>query len=61
MGNGHGAFLDLAARELEQIGLIDRRDGLDGTVVRVSVPKAYPAYFGNVSRHEGAPIKPGRF
>jgi protoporphyrinogen oxidase len=38
------AFLDLAARELEQIGLIDRRDVLDGTVVRV--PKAYPAYFG---------------
>ncbi len=37
-------FLDLAARELEQIGLIDRRDVLDGTVVRV--PKAYPAYFG---------------
>jgi hypothetical protein len=32
------------ARELEQIGLIDRRDVLDGTVVRV--PKAYPAYFG---------------
>ncbi|HUX72311.1 MAG TPA: NAD(P)/FAD-dependent oxidoreductase [Steroidobacteraceae bacterium] len=39
-----GAFIDLAARELEKIGLIDRRDVLDGTVVRV--PKAYPAYFG---------------
>jgi len=38
------AFLAFAARELEQIGLIDRRDVLDGTVVRV--PKAYPAYFG---------------
>jgi protoporphyrinogen oxidase len=38
------AFLDLAAKELEQIGLIDRRDVTDGTVVRV--PKAYPAYFG---------------
>jgi protoporphyrinogen oxidase len=38
------AFVDLAARELEQIGLIDRADVLDGTVVRV--PKAYPAYFG---------------
>ncbi|HEX3848925.1 MAG TPA: NAD(P)/FAD-dependent oxidoreductase [Steroidobacteraceae bacterium] len=37
-------FLDLAARELETIGMIDRRDVLDGTVVRV--PKAYPAYFG---------------
>ncbi len=38
------AFLDYAARELEKIGLIDRADVLDGTVVRV--PKAYPAYFG---------------
>ena len=35
---------DFAAGELEKIGLIDRRDVLDGTVVRV--PKAYPAYFG---------------
>jgi protoporphyrinogen oxidase len=38
------AFLDFASRELAQIGLIDREDVLDGTVVRV--PKAYPAYFG---------------
>jgi protoporphyrinogen oxidase len=38
------AFLDFSARELEKIGLIDRTDVLDGTVVRV--PKAYPAYFG---------------
>ena len=37
-------FLDFAAAELEKIGLIDRTDVLDGTVVRV--PKAYPAYFG---------------
>jgi protoporphyrinogen oxidase len=37
-------FLDFAARELAQIGLVDRADVLDGTVVRV--PKAYPAYFG---------------
>jgi len=39
-----GRFLDFAASELEKIGMIDRRDVLDGTVVRV--PKAYPAYFG---------------
>ena len=39
-----GGFLDFSARELEKIGMIDRRDVLDGTVVRV--PKAYPAYFG---------------
>ena len=38
------AFLDFAAKELAKIGLIDRADVLDGTVVRV--PKAYPAYFG---------------
>ncbi len=39
-----GSFLEFAACELERIGLLDRRDVLDGTVVRV--PKAYPAYFG---------------
>jgi len=39
-----GRFVDFAAGELEKIGMIDRRDVLDGTVVRV--PKAYPAYFG---------------
>lgn len=38
-------FIDFAARELETIGLIDRRDVIDGTLVRV--PKAYPAYFGH--------------
>ncbi len=37
-------FIDFAAAELEKIGMIDRQDVLDGTVVRV--PKAYPAYFG---------------
>jgi protoporphyrinogen oxidase len=37
-------FVDFAAGELEKIGLIDRRNVLDGTLVRV--PKAYPAYFG---------------
>jgi protoporphyrinogen oxidase len=37
-------FMDFAARELESIGMIDRRDVLDGTVHRVA--KAYPAYFG---------------
>lgn len=38
------SFLQFAATELEKIGLIDQRNVLDGTVVRV--PKAYPAYFG---------------
>ncbi len=37
-------FLEFAAAELARIGLIDQKDVLDGTVVRV--PKAYPAYFG---------------
>jgi protoporphyrinogen oxidase len=37
-------FIDFAAGELERIGLINRRDVMDGTLVRV--PKAYPAYFG---------------
>ena len=40
-------FIDFAAGELESIGLIDRRDVLDGTLVRVR--KAYPAYFGSYS------------
>jgi protoporphyrinogen oxidase len=39
-----GQFIDFAAAELETIGLIDRGDVIDGTLVRV--PKAYPAYFG---------------
>jgi protoporphyrinogen oxidase len=39
-----GRFIDFAAKELEKIGMINRADVLDGTVVRV--PKAYPAYFG---------------
>jgi protoporphyrinogen oxidase len=40
-------FVDFAAGELAQIGLVDRADVLDGTVVRVR--KAYPAYFGAYS------------
>ena len=42
MDNSH--LIDFAAGELEKIGMIDRMDVLDATVVRV--PKAYPAYFG---------------
>ena len=41
------AFLDFAAAELQKIGMINRADVIDGTVVRV--PKAYPAYFGEYS------------
>jgi protoporphyrinogen oxidase len=37
-------FLDFATGELEKIGLIERKDVIDGTLVRV--PSAYPAYFG---------------
>jgi protoporphyrinogen oxidase len=39
-----GDFLNFAGGELEKIGLIDRKDVIGGTVVRV--PAAYPAYFG---------------
>jgi protoporphyrinogen oxidase len=39
-----GQFVEFAANELEKLGMIDRKDVLDGCVVRVS--KAYPAYFG---------------
>jgi protoporphyrinogen oxidase len=37
-------FLDFATGELEKIGLIERKDVISGTLVRV--PRAYPAYFG---------------
>jgi len=40
----------LAQRELEQIGIIDPREVLDYTVVRV--PKTYPAYFGSYERFD---------
>lgn len=45
-----GRFIDFAAAELEKIGLIDREDVIDGTLVRV--PKAYPAYFGTYGEFE---------
>jgi protoporphyrinogen oxidase len=43
-------FLDFAAGELAKIGMLDRNDVLDGTVVRV--PKAYPAYFGEYAEFD---------
>jgi protoporphyrinogen oxidase len=43
-------FLDFAAAELDKIGLINREDVIDGTLVRV--PKAYPAYFGTYGEFE---------
>ena len=41
-------FLEFAADELEKIGLIDCKDVISGTLVRV--PSAYPAYFGAYSQ-----------
>src|SRR5579863_1225153 len=41
-------FLNFAGGELEKIGLIERKDVIDGTLVRV--PCAYPAYFGAYNR-----------
>jgi protoporphyrinogen oxidase len=38
----------LAAEELDKIGIIDKNDLLDSTVVRM--PKTYPAYFGLYER-----------
>ena len=40
----NGRLIEFAADELVKLNLIKRQDVLDGTVV--SVPKAYPAYFG---------------
>jgi protoporphyrinogen oxidase len=41
-------FLDFATGELEKIGLIERKDVIGGTLVRV--PSAYPAYFGTYNQ-----------
>jgi protoporphyrinogen oxidase len=38
------AFMAFAAGELEKIGIIDRADVLDSTIIRME--KTYPAYFG---------------
>jgi protoporphyrinogen oxidase len=46
----NGRFIDFAATELDKIGLINRADVIDGTLVRV--PKAYPAYFGTYGEFE---------
>jgi protoporphyrinogen oxidase len=45
-----GRFIDFGAGELEKIGLIGRKDVIDGTLVRVR--KAYPAYFGTYREFE---------
>lgn len=39
---------DFAVNELVKIGIIDKRDVLDGVVIRI--PKAYPAYFGSYDK-----------
>ena len=44
------ALRRFAAAELEQIGLIDQRDVLDGTVIRMK--KTYPAYTGVYSEFD---------
>jgi protoporphyrinogen oxidase len=41
-------FLDFAIGELEKIGLIERKDVIGGTLIRV--PRAYPAYFGTYNQ-----------
>ncbi len=41
---------ELGLSELEKIGLADKKDYLDGTVVRM--PKTYPAYFGSYDRFD---------
>jgi protoporphyrinogen oxidase len=54
-----GRFIEFATGELAKIGMIDRRDVLDGTVVRV--PKAYPAYFGEYGRFDRVKLFLDRF
>ena len=43
-------FASFAAGELANIGIIDKEDVLDSTVIRM--PKAYPAYFGSYAEFD---------
>lgn len=43
-------LVELGARELDRIGIIDRVDATDGCVIRMK--KAYPAYFGSYARFD---------
>ncbi|MCL5282084.1 MAG: NAD(P)/FAD-dependent oxidoreductase [Planctomycetes bacterium] len=43
-------LMELARREMSEMGFIEPRDVLDGTVLRTL--KTYPAYFGSYSRFE---------
>lgn len=37
-----------ATMELDRIGIIDKKDAIDGTIIHM--PKTYPAYFGTYNR-----------
>ena len=41
-------LVELAGQELQSMDVLDRRDVLDATVIRM--PKTYPAYFGSYNR-----------
>lgn len=43
-------MIALGTEELDKIGIIDRREVIDATVLRV--PKTYPAYFGTYDRFD---------
>ena len=43
-------LVQLAAKELDQIDIVDRREVIDGVALRV--PKTYPAYFGTYDRFD---------
>ena len=43
-----GEFIQFAIKELDSIGIIDKNDVLDSTLIRM--PKTYPAYFGTYSQ-----------
>ncbi len=43
-------LVELGAKELDHIEIIDRRDVVDGVVLRM--PKTYPAYFGTYDRFD---------
>ena len=47
---GDSAFKKFAIGELSQINIIDPKDVLDSTIIKM--PKTYPAYFGTYSQFD---------
>ncbi|MDD3740517.1 MAG: NAD(P)/FAD-dependent oxidoreductase [Bacteroidales bacterium] len=45
-----GAFIEMAINELEKVGIIDKNDVLDSTIIRME--DTYPVYFGSYDKFD---------